>query len=207
MDLLILLIALVIILFGAELFTNGIEWFGRSLEPRRGGRRFGPGGRRDGAPRDAHPDHRDRVRHGRGVGRGRRRGHPRRPVHALDAGDVRDRRRRSSCSVAGAPPARTCASNAASSPTTCATSPSPTRIAIGVGVPPRPACLPLARRDRADRDLRVVRARATSRRRPRTTRRNSPAALPPDGLGGASRRPASSRVSGSSTCRCWSPSG
>ena len=31
MDLLVLLIALVIILIGAELFTNGIEWFGRSL--------------------------------------------------------------------------------------------------------------------------------------------------------------------------------
>jgi cation:H+ antiporter len=32
MDLLILLIALGIILLGAELFTNGIEWFGRKLE-------------------------------------------------------------------------------------------------------------------------------------------------------------------------------
>ncbi len=32
MDLLILLIALVVILIGAELFTNGIEWFGRSLQ-------------------------------------------------------------------------------------------------------------------------------------------------------------------------------
>jgi len=31
LDLLILFIALVIILIGAELFTNGIEWFGRSL--------------------------------------------------------------------------------------------------------------------------------------------------------------------------------
>ena len=31
MDLLVLFIALVIILIGAELFTNGIEWFGRSL--------------------------------------------------------------------------------------------------------------------------------------------------------------------------------
>ena len=31
MDLLVLLIALVVILIGAELFTNGIEWFGRSL--------------------------------------------------------------------------------------------------------------------------------------------------------------------------------
>jgi cation:H+ antiporter len=32
MDLLILLVALVVILAGAELFTNGIEWFGRSLD-------------------------------------------------------------------------------------------------------------------------------------------------------------------------------
>src|SRR5215204_3563121 len=32
MDLLILLISFVIILAGAELFTNGIEWFGRKLE-------------------------------------------------------------------------------------------------------------------------------------------------------------------------------
>ncbi len=32
MDLIVLLGALVIILFGAELFTNGIEWFGRKLQ-------------------------------------------------------------------------------------------------------------------------------------------------------------------------------
>lgn len=32
MDLLVLFIALVVILIGAELFTNGIEWFGRSLQ-------------------------------------------------------------------------------------------------------------------------------------------------------------------------------
>jgi cation:H+ antiporter len=32
MDLLILVVALVVILGGAELFTNGIEWFGRSLD-------------------------------------------------------------------------------------------------------------------------------------------------------------------------------
>jgi cation:H+ antiporter len=31
LDILVLLIALVVILIGAELFTNGIEWFGRSL--------------------------------------------------------------------------------------------------------------------------------------------------------------------------------
>src|SRR5688572_28887378 len=32
MDILILIGAFVVILFGAELFTNGIEWFGRKLE-------------------------------------------------------------------------------------------------------------------------------------------------------------------------------
>jgi cation:H+ antiporter len=32
MDILILIVAFVVILFGAELFTNGIEWFGRKLE-------------------------------------------------------------------------------------------------------------------------------------------------------------------------------
>jgi len=32
MDLLVLAIAFVVILLGAELFTNGIEWFGRKLE-------------------------------------------------------------------------------------------------------------------------------------------------------------------------------
>src|SRR3954469_21538161 len=31
LDVLILLVALLVILFGAELFTNGIEWFGRKL--------------------------------------------------------------------------------------------------------------------------------------------------------------------------------
>src|SRR6476661_8271506 len=32
MDIVLLVIAFVVILFGAELFTNGIEWFGRKLE-------------------------------------------------------------------------------------------------------------------------------------------------------------------------------
>ena len=32
MDIVILIVALLIILLGAELFTNGIEWFGRKLE-------------------------------------------------------------------------------------------------------------------------------------------------------------------------------
>jgi cation:H+ antiporter len=31
-DLVILALAFVVILLGAELFTNGIEWFGRKLE-------------------------------------------------------------------------------------------------------------------------------------------------------------------------------
>src|SRR5438067_8131002 len=32
MDVLLLVVAFVVILAGAELFTNGIEWFGRKLE-------------------------------------------------------------------------------------------------------------------------------------------------------------------------------
>src|SRR5688500_14188868 len=32
MDIVVLIVALLIILLGAELFTNGIEWFGRKLE-------------------------------------------------------------------------------------------------------------------------------------------------------------------------------
>ena len=32
MDIVVLIVAFVIILLGAELFTNGIEWFGRKLE-------------------------------------------------------------------------------------------------------------------------------------------------------------------------------
>jgi len=32
MDVVVLLLALVVILIGAELFTNGIEWFGRKLD-------------------------------------------------------------------------------------------------------------------------------------------------------------------------------
>src|SRR5665647_633862 len=32
MDVVVLLLALVVILLGAELFTNGIEWFGRKLD-------------------------------------------------------------------------------------------------------------------------------------------------------------------------------
>ena len=32
MDIVVLIVAFVVILFGAELFTNGIEWFGRKLE-------------------------------------------------------------------------------------------------------------------------------------------------------------------------------
>src|SRR5215208_4356596 len=32
MDVLILVVAFVVILIGAELFTNGIEWFGRKLD-------------------------------------------------------------------------------------------------------------------------------------------------------------------------------
>ena len=94
MDIAILVIAFLVILLGAELFTNGIEWFGRKLNLAQGAVGsvlaavgtalpetmipiiaiiFGSGGE---------------ATHAVGVGAilGR-------AVHALDAGDVRDRRR------------------------------------------------------------------------------------------------------------------
>src|SRR4026208_289758 len=97
MDLLILAVALVIILLAAELFTNGIEWFGHKLNlaegavgsvlaavgtalpgtviPLGAGDRAGWPACRRGAPH-------------------RRRRDPGCAVHAAHAGHVRDRRRR-----------------------------------------------------------------------------------------------------------------
>ena len=48
-----------VILLGAELFTNGIEWFGHKLGPGRGRGRVGPRRGRDGPARDDDPAHRD----------------------------------------------------------------------------------------------------------------------------------------------------
>ena len=84
-----------VILAGAELFTNGIEWFGRKLNLAQGavGSVLAAVGHRPA--RDDDPDHRHRLRRGRrGHGRRGRRGDPGRAVHALDAGDVRHRRGR-----------------------------------------------------------------------------------------------------------------
>ena len=50
-DVVVLAVAFVVILAGAELFTNGIEWFGRKLHARPGRGRLGPGGGRYGAAR------------------------------------------------------------------------------------------------------------------------------------------------------------
>ena len=62
MDLLVLAIAFVVILLGAELFTNGIEWFGRKLELAEGAVGSVLAAVGHGAARDDDPDHRDRVR-------------------------------------------------------------------------------------------------------------------------------------------------
>ena len=95
MDILILVIAFLVILLGAELFTNGIEWFGRKLNLAAGRRRIRARRGGHGAARDDDPGDRDRLRWRWGRDpRGRRRGDPGRPVHAVHARDVRDRRRR-----------------------------------------------------------------------------------------------------------------
>ena len=94
MDILVLAIAFVVILLGAELFTNGIEWFGRKLGLAEGAVGLRARRRRDGAPRDDDPDHRHRVRRRRSRPRRGRRRDPGRAVHAVHARDVRDRRGR-----------------------------------------------------------------------------------------------------------------
>ena len=55
----LLAVAFVVILAGAELFTNGIEWFGRKLELAEGAVGSRPRRRRDRAAGDDDPDHRD----------------------------------------------------------------------------------------------------------------------------------------------------
>ncbi len=67
---------------------------GTQARSRRGRRRVRARSGRHRPAGNAHPHHRDHVRDGRGRPRGRCRRHPRCAVHALDAGDVRDRRRR-----------------------------------------------------------------------------------------------------------------
>ena len=94
MDVLILAVAFVIILLGAELFTNGIEWFGRKLELAEGAVGSVLAAVGTALPETMIPIIAILSGGGlRGVARRRRRGDPRRAVHALDAGDVRDRRR------------------------------------------------------------------------------------------------------------------
>ena len=91
-DIVILLGALLVILLGAELFTNGIEWFGHKL-----GLAEGAVGSVLAAVGTALPETMIpliAILFGGGVGRrGRHRGDPRRAVHARDPGDVRDRGR------------------------------------------------------------------------------------------------------------------
>ena len=93
MDIVILVIALVIILLGAELFTNGIEWFGRKLELAEGAVGSVLAAVGTALPETMIPIIAILFATGRVVARGRRRGDPRRAVHARDARHVRDRRR------------------------------------------------------------------------------------------------------------------
>ena len=137
MDILILAVAFVVILLGAELFTNGIEWFGRKLELAEGAVGsvlaavgtalpetmipiiailFGGGGEAT-----------DEVGVGAILGA---------PFMLVDAGDVRDRRRGPRRRAGSGRPATRCPSTRGSSPTTCATSRSPTRIAIAAAFLP-----------------------------------------------------------------------
>ena len=127
MDILILVLAFVVILIGAELFTNGIEWFGRKLELAEGAVGSVLAAVGTALPETMIPIIAILFASGRVVARGRRRRDPGRAVHALDAGHVRDRDR----GPVGGPPAADRRHDAgrhrASWPTTCATSRSPTR--------------------------------------------------------------------------------
>ena len=94
MDILILVGALVIILLGAELFTNGIEWFGRKLGLAEGAVGSVLAAVGTALPETLIPIIAILFATGRVVARGRRRGDPGRAVHARDPRHVRDRRRR-----------------------------------------------------------------------------------------------------------------
>ncbi len=100
MELVALGIALIVILIAAELFTNGIEWFGHKLNLAEGAVGSVLAAVGTALPETMIPliailfaGRADDPSHG---ARDRRRRDPRRAVHALDAGHVRDRRRASS---------------------------------------------------------------------------------------------------------------
>ena len=127
-DILILVGAFIVILLGRRAVHERDRVVRAQARARRGRRRLGPRGGRDRPARDDDPDHRDPVRRRIVVvARDRRRGDPRRAVHALDPGDVRDRRRGPVRRAGSGRAATTCRSTRRSSPTTCATSRSPTR--------------------------------------------------------------------------------
>ena len=107
MDIVILIVAFLIILLGAELFTNGIEWFGRKLELAEGAVGSVLAAVGTALPETMIPIIAILFATRRGVARGRGRRDPRRPVHARDAGDVRDRRRGPRGRRGGARPATT----------------------------------------------------------------------------------------------------
>ena len=124
----ILAVAFVVILIGAELFTNGIEWFGRKLELAEGAVGSVLAAVGTALPETMIPIIAILFGGGEASQRGRRRRDPRRAVHALDAGDVRDRRRRPlSWRRRRADRDAHAGRHRRSSPTTCATSRSPTR--------------------------------------------------------------------------------
>ncbi len=106
MDLALLVVAFFVILAGAELFTNGIEWFGRKLELAEGAVGSVLAAVGTALPETMIPI----IALGFGGERVHRRGGHRRgaggPVHALDARDVRDRCRGHPLPARGARPAR-----------------------------------------------------------------------------------------------------
>ena len=122
MELLTLVIAFVIILAGAELFTNGIEWFGRKLELAEGAVGSVLAAVGTALPETMIPIIAILFASGassHAVGVGAILG---RAVHARDARDVRDRRSRSWWSAAGGRRATTCRSTRTSCRTTSAIS-------------------------------------------------------------------------------------
>ena len=93
MDGVLLLIAFVVILIGAELFTNGIEWFGHKLQLAEGAVGSVLAAVGTALPETMIPIIAILFGTGGRLARGRDRRDPRCPVHARDARDVRHRGR------------------------------------------------------------------------------------------------------------------
>ena len=134
MTVFLLIVAFVVILAGCELFVNGIEWFGRKLQPgrRRGRQRAGRGGHRPA--RDRHPAHRHPHLGRRGGRRDRHRRHPGRSLHALHPGHLRVRHLGRHLHADEEAHASRSASTGRSCAATCASSWWPTRSPSLVGI-------------------------------------------------------------------------